>query len=431
MKVEEPLKVLLISYDFYPDTTPNTFRWFNVLKAWSAEGIQVFVLSNRKLGTAKYEEINGIKIYRTNEWFIGSLKHHFKKKSTTKVPQQKKTVSSISFTTIIRSIYDRTWAKVYWPDFAVLWYFSTLSQARRIIKNEGINKIITVSWPFTGHLIGFKLKKEFPNVFWLADTIDPFCYHDAVNNKKLYAKLNILMEKKVFGRADSLSVLTDKIKDKYISYFPEVEKKMHVNNNLFIPTKFNFNKVPEGSCKFRLVFLGSLIENVRTPKNLLFLFNRLITEKINHQLELHFYGDINSNPNDFNEYSHEIGKSIFLHGKINRDKVNDVIRDADALINIGNDNEFQEPSKVIEYMYSGKHIINICSIMNDTSASLLKNYPLKINIYPNNLLEATVVEEVFRFLSNKEEINSKQLQLLLNDYFLETVKDKYLTYLQN
>ena len=56
--------------------------------------------------------------------------------------------------------------------------------------------------------------------------------------------------------------------------------------------------------------------------------------------------------------------------------MNNVIKEADVLINIGNNNKYQEPSKLIEYMYSGKKILNICSIEEDTSAELLKIYPV-------------------------------------------------------
>lgn len=419
------IKVLIISYDFFPEGKPNTYRWFNIAKKWQNEGAEVFVISANKNQFSSFEEVEGVKIYRTTEYFIGNLKYKYRN-----VAQADEKTNKLSFTNFLkktlRFIYDYTWSKLYWPDYSFLWCFSAIPLASKIIKENKIEKLITVSWFFSAHLIGYNLKKKNKSLFWLADTVDTFSINGNINNPFLYKKLNLLYEKKVFLKADVNTVLTDRIKDKYISIFPQVVNKIEVINNIFIPVEFDYDKIDIDNPIIKFVFLGTLVENVRSPKLLLKFFDRLIKKNPNVVFELNFYGEYSNCLHHFYDYPDLLNQSIFLRGYIDRDKVNDVIKKADLLLNIGNINEYQEPSKLIEYMYSGKKILNICSIVADTSEALLRNYPLAYSVFPDEIYNDEILDKVFDFITKeKKQINKETLNIILNDYFLDTISDKY------
>lgn len=421
------MKVLILSYDFYPENKPNTYRWFNIAKNWAERGVEVYVVTADKNQYKALEEVDGIKIYRSTEYFIGNLKYQYRddvNKSNEFVGEAKKfsTFLKRSF----RKIYDLTWSNLYWPDHSFLWTYSAVPLASKIIEEYNIDSIVTVSWTFSAHRIGDKLKQKFPKLYWLADTIDPFSFNAKVNNTFLYGKLNASYENKIFDRADFNSVLTERIKNEYISLFPLIKEKITIINNIFIPVEFDYIKKEHADKKLRLLFLGTLSKGTRSPENLLFLFNKLIEKFSDINLELNFYGNFTDTVVDFQKYPQLLNKYIYLNGFIGKEQVNEVIRDADILINIGNSNEYQEPSKLIEYMYSGKKILNVCSIKNDSSVALLEIYPLAINIYPDDLTNDLVLDKLITFFNIKTKIDKESIRHILKDYLLESVADQYL-----
>lgn len=419
-------KVLIITYDFYPDASPNTYRWLNIAKRWKDQGVEVYVISANKSQFSSYEDVDGIKIYRTGEFAVGNLKYNFNKQNRNAVGKSSARFSIKGFVKmLIRKLYDMTWSNLYWPDYSFLWKFTALPIAVKLIKEQKIDKVITVSWMFTAHLIGYKLKTQFDKLFWLADTVDPFSFNSKINNRFLYGKLNVLTEKKVFYKADLNSVLTERIKEAYIARFPQAKEKIMVNNNVFLPIDFDYSKTSVPGTPIKLVFLGTLSEDTRSPKNLLILFERLINSFKDSKFELSFFGDFTTSLQVFSQYDHMINHSIFLNSRISRDEVNLVIKNADVLINIGNSNQYQEPSKVIEYMYSGKKILNVCTIVEDTSANLLEKYPLHLNVFPSDLYSDSTVTNVYNFLVSKDSVSKDFLSQILNNYLLNTVADKY------
>lgn len=425
------MKVLIISYDFYPEAKPNTYRWFNIAKKWAEEGIDVYVLTANKNEFLSFEEVQGVKIYRSTEYFAGNLKYKFRGNlgnglSNSQIKPNKTFKTLIKG--LIRKVYDLTWSNFYWPDHSFLWIKSGYSLASKIIMENNIDKVITVSWTFSAHIIGLKLKRKFKNIYWLADTIDPFSFNASVNNDSIYRKLNVSKEKEVFENADFNAVLTEKIKAEYTIMFPRAKNKIEVINNVFIPIQFDFTK-PKNSpddAKLKIVFLGTLSKDTRSPENALQLINNLVVNFKELDFRVDFYGDFTDTMQFFENYPKLLDSSVFLHGFISKENVYEVIKNADILLNIGNNNEFQEPSKLIEYMYSGKKILNVCSIDEDTSSTLLKIYPLSLSIFAKEINDPIVMDKMVNFFRISEPMDETDIKHLLNDYLLETIADKYL-----
>ena len=425
------MKVLVITYDFFPDNTPNTYRWHNILKKWDERGIEIFVISNKKNDFKESEIHDNLKIYRTSEFLLGKYKNRFSNKLEQKSTNTNK--FSIKFRKAIKFIYKISWSNIYWPDFAILWTFSTYKIAKKIIKDEQIDKLITVSWPFSTHLIGYNLKKKFNYIDWLAETIDPFNFFNGANNKFIYNHLNLFAERKLFDYANHLTVTTDNIKNKYITLYPEIEGKIHVIKNLFVPPIItNSNIINRNGNKLKLSFFGSLLIDVRTPDLVIKFFKKIITNNNYKNIELHFFGEVNELIQNFEPVKKFIGKNIFLHGLIPREQVKSEIEHSDILINIGNKNEFQEPSKLIEYMFYEKPIINFTEIINDTSNHLLKNYPKLFQVTPETINQETLIKDFDKFCLNKEiQINKDELNSILEAHLINNIEQSYFNILFN
>jgi hypothetical protein len=160
-----------------------------VANKWQNEGSEVFVITANKNQYLPFEEVDGIKIYRSTEYFVGNMKYKYREnvKGGSKINEQDTRLSfKAFFKTGLKKTYEFTWSKLYWPDYSFLWYFSAVPLASKIIEEQKIDKLITVSWTFTSHLIGNKLKKKYASLFWLADTIDIFSFNGKINNLFLY-----------------------------------------------------------------------------------------------------------------------------------------------------------------------------------------------------------------------------------------------------
>ncbi len=82
------------------------------------------------------------------------------------------------------------------PDKERLWTLFTRRKAARIVKNEGIDLIYTASPPKSSHLLGFYLKKRFPQLPWIAD----ICAATSVNVGNPRSSLKAGVEKRTDRR---------------------------------------------------------------------------------------------------------------------------------------------------------------------------------------------------------------------------------------
>ncbi|WP_188049987.1 hypothetical protein [Flavobacterium sp. GP15] len=422
-------KVLLISFDFFPDNSPNTYRWIHVVREWERLGIDVFVVSAKKNGEGfdNYQEMNNLKIYRVGGSLLDKFRSNKKKTSlNSKFDINRVKKVDLAKKSFLKKIYDFTWKKVYFPDFAFLWQEPAFKMAKKIIAQEGIYNVISVSWPFSGHVVASRLKNKY-HINWIADTIDPFCLSKAVNNNLLYNKINYRYEKQTLKSADIISVLTEKLKKKYMFMFPNLKGKVLVNHNVFIPYSTSISNVQENNdSKIKLVFVGTLTPITRSPENLLKFFVSLLKiESLSTKLELYLYGDLTQCMRIIKEYDFLIGKAIFIKGFVPREAMPSILLDADILINIGNNNEYQEPSKILEYVFLGKPIINVCSIENDSSKEMLREYPLNININPQEIEDQKKCIEVSNFIWSEKSVAPSILKSILEKYMLNEVQSRY------
>jgi hypothetical protein len=169
-----------------------------------------------------------------------------------------------------------------------------------------------------------------------------------------------------------------------------------------------------------------LILNVRTPDLTLKFFRIILSNNKYKNTELHFYGNINELIYNFNAFKDIIGKNIFLHGLISKEQVQQEIKDSDILINIGNKNVYQEPSKIFEYMYFQKPIITFTEISNDTSIQILKNYPKLFEVTNNRVNSKSLIDDFDNFVKNIDiHINEYQLSKILEPHLIETIEEDY------
>jgi len=426
------VKISIISYYYTPAISPRAFRWTTIAGHWAKQGEHIEVICSWEPGLARSEIINGVRIHRIGNATVKMLRKRFKNNDSLKnitLKEQGKSKNKLSL--FLKWTYDHTWKKVYWPDFACLWYFSALRKAKYLLMTGKYDKLITVSIPFTCHMVGLNIKKYNPEMLWVMDIGDPFYILDTtpVNNFKMYRRLNYLIEKKIISCADIISVTTKALAKIYRNVFPESNKKIYVIPPLIsLSDKSDIEKhIFLKKDMIRFVFVGTLYKAIRSPKFLLQLFRKLLQTSLGDKLEMHFFGRIHDCFDSFELYKDLLDNKICVHGLVDHNIALRAMKEADFLINIGNDTSYQLPSKLVEYMSSGKPIINFISSSNDSSLPLIEDYPLHINIMDNDIIEENKVFLLENFIKNSlgKVVNPEKVKQIINPFSKDKIIGQY------
>jgi glycosyltransferase involved in cell wall biosynthesis len=381
------MRLLIVTYLYAPDRSPRAFRWTALAERWAAAGHEVTVIA---AGARGLDRRNGVTIHRVPGWLRRSA-----------------TVGGASAArsrrSLLKAVYDRTLKRVLWPDYAFDWYLPALRCARGI----EADRLVTVSHPFTPHLVGLALKRR----RWLADIGDPFSLLDEtpLNNARLYRGLNRRAERRVLAAADAVAVTVESARTAYAAAFPESAPKIAVVPPLLSLPAAGVNPLPAGGT--HLVFVGTLYRALRNPAPLLALFAELRRRR--PDLALHFFGELH----DCASLFEPLPAGVHLHGAVPRGTAAAAMRQADALVNIGNATAHQVPSKLVEYVAAGRPILNLAATPADTSAAFLDGHPA--------LCQAGDAETVLRFLDERRSVPTEWSERFLAPYRLAAVAGAY------
>jgi hypothetical protein len=238
-----------------------------------------------------------------------------------------------------------------WPDKGIFWALKTFFILTKRFLNQRNQKylLVTVSYPFSSHLLGACLKLLFPKRIQLVTHyIDAFYLINKGNGAPLFlAPLSLLAERFAHKMADKVIINNNKSAEFESLFTNLIFKKNSVDElpGLYL-TDFNSENVENGRC----LFAGSLYRNIRNPKKVFDLFYKL------SNLKLKIAGNLNDCVDILQEFEFE-----YL-GLLNDDQIIEQLKKAEILINIDNqDHGQQPPGKLIEYMLLQKPIINFYS----------------------------------------------------------------------
>ena len=384
------MRILIITYYYSPWLNPRAIRWTALSEALAKQRNTVDVLCKAKNGAVYKSNNKAINLYYT-----GKIDKYNKKPAGNKKKVNKDTVSKLKIylLKVLKQIHNITWKKVYWPDHACLWYFSAVKLGRKLLHKNKYDLIISVSLPYTSHLVAQKLIELQPKANWIVDIGDPFYFLNSTptNNHKIYNKLNYISEKNVLYRANQVSVTNMVVSKIYVDLFPECINKIYVIPPVLVTSKKDSKPFFKNNEKINLVYIGTLYRDIRSPAPLLRLLEHLENTELKNKLVLHIVGNVKDCEDHFRK-NKNINKKIFLHGLVGYKMVNQILYDNVFLINIGNKTSYQLPSKIVEYISSGNPIINIYSSEFDSSIEFLNEYPLKINV--NDKMIETDIKKV-------------------------------------
>lgn len=427
------MNILIICYCYPPDLGPRASRWSAIAECWAAQGNRIHVISASSLNASSEEALNGVQVHRVGGAISGKLRGWLKRETPQLVGENTNSSVKAPFGTnklsglgsLIKGIHDLTWKKLYWPESNCLWLIPARAKALKLVNEISFDAVISTSTPYTGHLVGKAVKKACPDMPWTVDIGDPFSFGQPPwNNTKIYKGLNHRSEDNVLNLADSISVTVESCKKAYGELFPDIEDKITVIPPLFSGTISFHQEYRRAGKVRRLVFTGSLYKEIRNPAYLLELLSSVF-EKTS-ETEAHFYGRLNNCTDLFEFYLQKYPNNLFVHGLVTRKTAADALANADVLINIANKTRHQLPSKLVDYMASGKPILNIISIEDDNSLLFLRSYPATATFMENSEgVKKGDVEKICEFIENSKTLPYQTTETLLEPFQVPAVEAQY------
>lgn len=342
-------KVLIITYYFPPIGYAGSLRIIKLMKYLPQYGWQPVVLTSK--GFMHYEEdsslLNDIPsetpIYRTTSVEHDTILRLFRKsrKDFGGVKSVRKLVRVESFFLL--------------PDTKALWLYTALPAALKIIKNEGIDAILSTSPPLTSHLIAV-LSKKFthkPVVLDYRDawSEDPFGLFPTGIHKKFIEKI----EKFTVRNSDYVIAVNDPILQGRLNLGAGTGKVIPQG---YDPEDFKTPSRPNKGNKLKLFYTG-VFSYITDPTSLFMAIASL--GELKNQIEFHIFSTKRKDLLEFIKNNH-LESTIIWHDFVPHKKIPEILQQADVLV-VTIDKSANFPyvsaSKIYEYIGSGRPIFGV------------------------------------------------------------------------
>jgi len=384
------MRLLFITYDFYPSFGANSYIIYNLSQFFIEMGHEVHVLPLKSAPDLKVEEIwNDIKIHRiTNSYDKQQVKEYL---------HQRKLLSVFNLVaSLLADLYTKEEYK------KSQWSYYSLSLFDRIMNQLHIDTVINVCYPFESCLPIMKyIKQKGKNFNWVIYMQDPFASNYYYADK--YPKEDLLeFQTEVFQSADRIVVT------------PAIMKEITENRPPIPPQKFKVLNFPMIKKPYRTqarddvrfnrhyincVYVGKFNRETRNPNLLFKLFEQLQEDYI----RLHIIGE---DAETWKEYLSKENTNIFFHGMRSKGAAINAELNANILVNIGNSMNNQLPSKLLEYISMGKPIFNLYKIEDCPTLDYTWKYPYCYELQENRI-DAKTYRRLRRFCIECRNINLK------------------------
>lgn len=291
--------------------------------------------------------------------------------------------------------------------------------------------VVSVAYPFANHLVAAKwtpapTKLAFYN-------LDPY-WNNGTYPSQL-AEARAAEEAAVYQKANCVFCTPEQQADYQTETFRAVAYKIHplpypklVRPKVQQACPIQFN--PE--C-INLLYLGTVYGDIRKPEALFKLFQHAV--EIEPRLRLYIVGKKFGADADryLTEYKAKLGEKLQCYSPIPPEQTVDLLLRADVLVNMGNTVRNQMPSKIVEYISTGKPILNISASETCNTLVVLKRYPLCFQCFSWPEETSVVAKELVNFCQREKgnAIPWSEIEVLYDDLKLDQIARNFLQVLSN
>lgn len=294
--------------------------------------------------------------------------------------------------------------------------------ASNYVRHFGSQIVVSVSLPFSIEEIGCKLKRSIPDIKWVPIAFDPFAFDETVG--KQINRIRNKKEQKTYHHADKVMFLSQFKNDYANSSFKDKIVFFDLPNIRYLEYRKGYPCVAYDSRKINCAFIGNLFFKQRHPD---YLFN--IISKLPDETTFYIIGGLIDIAQEYiDEWVNKLKGKLVYYGRVSQEEAINSMLKADVLVNMGNITSNQCPSKLIDYISTGKPIINLRKIEKCTSSQCLENYKIKYEIKEGNPINDKTIESLLAFLRKAKTasvIPYSEIQETYNDYTIDSMINKF------
>lgn len=379
----------------------------------------ITIISIRKNGekTLKKADVDGITVYMLGRFRLDWLYKHKKLASTSKGFKK----SLMNASVFLARLCGRIDSLFFHIDNMQWFKKAAYKQLECLGRERKIDTIISFCLPIESHLAAMEYRKRHKDAMWVSYWADDFAVKS--NKKNLFYSMasmqrlesNVLCESDVVLCAEELaeSLHSYKALDTIYSVPYVIDQSI-----LYKPCEQKTGEHITG------VFMGNLYKKIRNPEYMLKVFGDSALKDVT--LQMYIGGDCD---HIVEKYAAE-SPNIRFHGFIAKEQLEQVLQEADFLINIDNLNCIGKPSKLYELLSYRKPILNF-GYSEDCGE--LERYPCKLHI-PAYSDTHTAAIKIGKFLFDSEEraeVTPEQIEMLYQSHTEEYVRDLITKTLKN
>lgn len=166
-------------------------------------------------------------------------------------------------------------------------------------------------------------------------------------------------------------------------------------------------KKPNSRDEIRCVYAGYLYGKLRDASFTLDLFSKLTDPRI----RLYIVGKGQEQLLRTYESGQLKGRMLIL-GEKTATECDEILSEADVLINIGNTVSNQVPSKLLHYISFGKPILNITACKDCPTLSYTKRYPLSLDVADTKTADEKTVKTVCQWLQENYQRTVEHVEIM-------------------
>lgn len=231
-----------------------------------------------------------------------------------------------------------------------------------LVKNNDLKYIFSVSNPLYSHRIAIRILKQYPQLKWIPIWLDAYSNARGEGDGFIYNRKKEL-EEYVLTHAEAVYSLPETFVGN--SLYPYYSGKIKIIGLPYIKDREVKQRNKD------IIYAGSFVKGLRDPEP---VFDSLLRtlENIDEDIMFHFY--IN-NPEMYHRYEKLSKGRIRMHGYVNREELDALLSNCFMLLNVGNRDSVQVPSKVLEYISYRKPTLYFYYNSNDPSFKYYNDYP--------------------------------------------------------
>lgn len=230
-------------------------------------------------------------------------------------------------------------------------------------------------------------------------------------NQKLKMHTNMDLERRVFAESDKVLHMPSWTNYAKKNFYESIDKTQEIEHPLVVRPKTN-QILNYDRKKINFVYTGVVDKEIRNPEFAINLFQKISKA---YDLAVHFY-TLGSAEQIIEEYAQK-DTCIVAHGQVDSQTAHSAMISSDFLISLGNTVSNQFPSKIFEYMSTGKPIIHFVQTPDDPAINILDTYPMALCIYQASGINEEQLKMVMNFIkeTNGKTISFEQVRSLFKN----------------